>query len=238
MDLEAKAGPQAPTEHGPHVLVVEDDLRLRGLLVKFLTESGYRATGAPSAEAARDVLSSLAFDLIVLDIMLPGMSGLDLTRELRRTSDVPIILLTARGAPEDRINGFEHGADDYLAKPFEPRELLLRVNSILKRTFRTEPELAEDIRMGECRYNPTRGELWRGQEQIKLTSSENALLRLFAKNPGKTYTRSDLCHEMGVAQERSIDVQITRLRRKIEADPKMPLYLQTVRSIGYVLIPD
>ncbi|MEM8784822.1 MAG: response regulator [Pseudomonadota bacterium] len=219
------------------MLVVEDDRRIRDLLGRFLKDQGYRVTLAASAEEARGLLAGLAFDLMVLDIMLPGESGLELTRSLRQADDVPIILLTARGEPEDRIRGLEHGADDYLAKPFEPMELLLRVKSILKRTFTEDTDEDEEVRLGQCRYDPVRGELMRDDESIKLTSGENMLLRLFAQNPGKTFSRLDLCQELGVPQERSIDVQVTRLRRKIEDDPKAPLYLQTVRGIVYVLIP-
>lgn len=221
-----------------HILIVEDDARIRTLTSRYLSDRGFRVTAAQSAEEARRFLAGLAFDLIVLDIMLPGESGLTFTADLRTNSDVPIVLLTARGESEDRIAGLTAGADDYLAKPFEPAELVLRINAILKRTFQSEDGLAEEIRLGSCRYNLARAELWREDKLVKITSGENGLLKLFAENPGKTFSRLDLCERMGVSQERSIDVQITRLRRKIETDPKNPLYLQTVRGIGYVLVPD
>lgn len=222
----------------PHVLVVDDDRRIRTLLKRYLVENGFRITVAGDAAEARQYLESLAFDLIILDIMMPGESGLELTASLRKISEVPILLLTARGTSENRIEGLEHGADDYLMKPFEPRELVLRAKSILRRSQEPIIETPKDISMGECRFNVERGELWRGDKQIKLTSAEQTLLHVFAASPGETFSRLDLSEKTGVAQERSIDVQVTRLRRKIEADPKMPLYLQTVRSVGYVLIPD
>lgn len=221
-----------------HVLVVDDDRRIRTLLQKFLVENGFRVTAAGSAEEARDYLRGLAFDILVLDIMMPGEDGLSLTRSLRELSDVPILLLTARTETEDRIEGLEAGADDYLPKPFEPRELVLRISSILKRAHQPLPEIKEEVKMGPCRYTLDRGELWREEKIIKLTTAEGTLLRFFAENPKQTFSRLDLCERTGVGQERSIDVQITRLRRKIEADPKMPIYLQTVRGVGYTLVPD
>lgn len=221
-----------------HVLVVDDDRRIRTLLQKFLMENGFRVTAAESAEEARDYLRGLEFDMLVLDIMMPGEDGLSLTRSLRALSDVPILLLTARSDIDDRIEGLEAGADDYLPKPFEPRELVLRISSILKRAHQPLPDVKTEVKMGPCRYTLDRGELWREDKLIKLTTAENTLLRFFAENPRETFSRLDLCERTGVGQERSIDVQITRLRRKIETDPKMPIYLQTVRGIGYTLVPD
>jgi len=222
----------------PHVLVVDDDRRIRNLLKKYLMENGFRVTVGADAAEARHYLESLEFDLLILDIMMPGESGLELTASLREVSEVPVLLLTARGTPEDRILGLEQGADDYLMKPFEPRELVLRLHAILRRSHQPINEPPKEILMGECRFKPARNELWRKDKLVKLTSAEQTLLALFAEHPGETFSRHDLCHITGVTQERSVDVQITRLRRKIEADPKMPLYLQTVRSVGYVLIPD
>lgn len=226
-------GPDAP-----HLLVVDDDARLRGLLCRYLASEGFRVSAAADAAEARQLLAAIAFDLIVLDVMLPGESGLALTESLRRTHDVPIVLLTARGAPEDRIAGFEHGADDYLAKPFEPRELLLRIRTILRRT--TPPVPAEGpIQLGEAVFDPLRGTFTRGGETIRLTGGEAALLAALARRAGEVLTREDIAAALGQADagERAIDVQVTRLRRKIEPDPRAPVLLQTVRGRGYVLRP-
>jgi two-component system phosphate regulon response regulator OmpR len=224
-------------EHTAHLLVVDDDTRIRTLLQQYLVEQGYRVTTASSAQAARQRMNGLKFDMLVLDVMMPGESGLDLTHSIREESEVPVLLLTAKGESQDRIAGLETGADDYLTKPFEPRELLLRINTILKRARQEEPDKAI-IKMGPCKFDMERGELWRNDDQIRLTSAEVALLRLFAANPKETFSRSDLCEHTGAGLERSVDVQITRLRRKIESNPRMPVYLQTVRGIGYTLIPD
>ncbi len=183
-------------------------------------------------------MKSMAFDLLVLDVMMPGESGLDLTRFVRTHSQVPILMLTARGEPQDRIAGLEHGADDYLPKPFEPRELLLRVEGLLRRVTPTQRSAHREVRMGQAVFDPERAQLRRKGKPVKLTSSEAALLQLFAANAGRAFSRADLCVRLGVTLERSIDVQVTRLRRKIEDDPKLPLYLQTVRGVGYVLVPD
>ncbi len=222
----------------PHVLVVDDDTRIRRLLKRYLMENGFRITMAEDAASAREYLQSLEFDVIILDIMMPGESGLELTSSLREISEVPILLLTARDSADDRIAGLESGADDYLMKPFEPRELLLRLRSILRRTHQPIDDDVKEITLGDCRFIVARGELWRQDKLIKLTTAEATLLTLFAKNPGEPFSRLDLCERTGVAQERSVDVQITRLRRKIETDPKLPLYLQTVRGVGYRLVPD
>jgi two-component system phosphate regulon response regulator OmpR len=238
LDADKQAEESVEQDGLPHVLVVDDDRRIRTLLKQYLVENGFRITVAADAKDARQYLESLAFDLIILDIMMPGESGLELTASLRKISDVPVLLLTARGTAENRIEGLEHGADDYLMKPFEPRELVLRAQSILKRSHKPVVEAPKDIQMGDCHFNIARGELWRADKLIKLTSAEQTLMHVFAASPGETFSRQDLSEKTGVAQERSIDVQVTRLRRKIEADPKMPIYLQTVRSVGYVLVPE
>lgn len=222
----------------PHLLVVDDDERLRALLQRYLSSNGFRVSVAANAADARTLMKSMAFDLLILDVMMPGESGFELTQAVRASSSVPVLLLTARGEAEDRIQGLERGADDYLSKPFEPRELVLRVSALLRRAAPPARTAHGEVRMGDCVYDPERGQLRRKGKPVKLTSSESALLQLFAANAGRSFSRSDLCARLGVALERSIDVQVTRLRRKIEEDPKLPLYLQTVRGIGYVLVPD
>jgi two-component system phosphate regulon response regulator OmpR len=222
----------------PHILVVDDDQRLRALLQKYLSSNGFRVTAAADAQEARALVKSIAFDILILDVMMPGESGLELTRSLRTQSQVPILLLTARGESQDRIAGFENGADDYLAKPFEPRELVLRCEALLRRTAPPKVSSWREVRMGETVFDAERGELRRKGRPVRLTSSEAALLKLFAAHAGRPFSRLDLCARLGVALERSIDVQVTRLRRKIEEDPKLPLYIQTVRGVGYVLVPD
>jgi two-component system phosphate regulon response regulator OmpR len=227
-----------------HVLVVDDDPRLRALLQKFLTRSGFLVTVARDAAHARRLLEGLEFDLMVLDVMMPGEDGLALTASLRETMATPILLLTARGDADDRILGLEAGADDYLAKPFEPRELLLRISAILRRVPKPQPkaEPPKTLQLGEVRYDMNRGELWRGREMIRLTATESMLMRIFAARAHEPVTRQELVEDLGggiaEAQERAVDVQITRLRRKIEEDPRAPRYLQTVRGSGYMLAPD
>lgn len=220
-----------------HLLVVDDDKRICALLQRYLSENGFLVSTASSASEADGLMGSLTFDLMILDVMMPGEDGLSFTKRVRQSSDVPILLLTARGEPEDRIAGLERGADDYLAKPFEPRELLLRINTILRRARTPEPQ-RRVVHLGACKFDAERGELWRDEKLVKLTSAEVSLLRIFASAPGQTFSRSDLSAKIGAVLERTVDVQITRLRRKIEADPRMPIYLQTVRGIGYVLAPD
>jgi len=220
-----------------HLLVVDDDTRIRELLQRFLMEHGFRVTLAKDAAEARMHLKGLAFDLVVLDVMMPGESGLDFAENLRTGSDIPILMLTARSEAEDRIAGLERGVDDYLPKPFEPRELLLRIHSILRRS-RKLIEPLEEIRMGACRFNIKRGELWCNDRPVRLTTAEITLLRFMATNTDRALSRLELSEKTGASLERSIDVQVTRLRRKIESDPKMPLYLQTVRGVGYMLVPD
>ena len=222
----------------PHVLVVDDDDRLRALLVKYLNENGFMVSGATDAGDARARLKGIEFDAIILDLMMPGESGLDFARDFRRTSAVPILMLTAMGEPEDRISGLECGADDYLAKPFEPRELVLRLHNILKRT---PPSILPEgeVSLGDAVFDPQRGELEKDGAPVRLTDIEIALLRVLAKRPGEIISREDLIELTGASGGgRAVDVQVTRLRRKIEQDPKLPRYLQTVRGKGYVLSPD
>lgn len=222
----------------PHILVVDDDDKLRKLLARYLGDHGYLVSTAANAAEARATLANVAFDLIVLDLMLPGESGLDFAQSFRRLSTVPILMLTAMGEPDDRIKGLERGADDYLVKPFEPRELLLRIANILRRAPR-EPLLPEDVRMGALVFDFARDELRAGDDIIRLTSVERALLRALAARAGQPLSR-DALNELtgGLGGDRAVDVQVTRLRRKIEPDPREPRYLQTVRGKGYVLKPD
>ncbi|KAM3107493.1 response regulator [Phormidesmis sp. 146-33] len=226
-----------------HLLIVDDDERIRGLLQKFLVRNGFLVSIARDAMQARRILGGLEFDLIVMDVMMPGEDGVTLTRELRKKMSTPILLLTARGEAANRIEGLEAGADDYLVKPFEPKELLLRINAILRRVPQVKP--AEPVRqflhLGAVRYDLDRGEMWRGEMPVRLTATEAQLMRVFAAAPGVALSRERLVSETGgedAAQERAVDVQITRLRRKIEEDPKVPRYLQTVRGEGYMLQPD
>jgi two-component system phosphate regulon response regulator OmpR len=222
----------------PHILVVDDDERLRALLQRYLSQNGFRVTAAPGAEEARSLMKSMAFDLLIVDVMMPGESGLDFTRSVRaQASQIPMLMLTARGEAQDRIVGLELGADDYLPKPFEPRELVLRCAGLLRRAA-PPAQPHREIKMGDTVFDADRGELRRKGKPVRLTSSESALLKLFAANVGRPFSRTDLCTRLGVSLERSIDVQVTRLRRKIEEDPKLPLYIQTVRGIGYMLVPD
>jgi two-component system, OmpR family, phosphate regulon response regulator OmpR len=220
----------------PHLLVVDDDARLRGLLRRYLSDSGFRVTAAADAGEARSNLASFAFDLVVLDVMMPGESGLELTRALRAEGRVPVLLLTAMAEPEDRVNGLEQGADDYLSKPFEPRELVLRVRNLLQR--RPATDLApKDIRFGGCRFDVVRGELYRGGDLVHLTAAEAGLLSMLAQKAGQAVSREELSISLS-GNVRNVDVQMTRLRRKIERDQRFPRYLQTVRGTGYILKPD
>lgn len=219
----------------PHILVVDDDRRIRELLKSYLAENGFRVTIAESAKAARQHMQGLAFDLMVLDIMMPGESGIALTQSLRGdAADVPILMLSARSDTGDRIAGLAAGSDDYLAKPFEPRELLLRIRNLLRRAP-SAAEAESDVRFGDFTFNLPRGELRRGGELIKLTSREKELLRLLARRPGLAVARNELAAPGAADSARSIDVQINRLRRKIESDPATPVYLQTVHGSGYAL---
>jgi two-component system phosphate regulon response regulator OmpR len=224
----------------PHLLVVDDDARLRQLLRRYLSDNGFRVTLAADAAEARASLTSFAFDLIVLDVMMPGETGIELTRALRDDTGrkrVPILLLTAMGEPEDRVNGLEQGADDYLAKPFEPRELVLRIRNILERRGGDGP--AASVRFGAFRFDLGRNELFRGGEPVHLTSAEAGLLAALAARAGEAVSREALSQSAPFSGNmRNVDVQMTRLRRKIEADPRYPRYLQTVRGTGYALKPE
>lgn len=227
-------------DNAPHVLVVDDDQKIRALLGRFLTSNGFRVTEAADAASARAFMRGLAFDLVLLDVMMPGECGLTLARDLKLTRPVPICMLTALADAEDRISGLEAGVDDYISKPFEPRELLLRLRNILRRdqTPATTANTRDEIRMGGCIFSITRGELKREDETIKLTERERDLLRLFAQRIGIAVPRHELSSDDSTGSERAIDVQINRLRRKIEADPSNPVYLQTVRGKGYILYID
>jgi two-component system phosphate regulon response regulator OmpR len=227
-----------PLDDAPHLLVVDDDDRIRSLLSRFLGASGFRVTAAASAAEARRHLEGMAFDLLVVDVMMPGESGLEFTEALRSRSDVPIIMLTARAEIPHRIRGLEVGADDYLAKPFEPRELLLRINVILKRGAQAAPEPVESIAFGPFTFHVERGELKRGRETIRITDRERAILRIFAARRGATVKRHEFLAISNGGGERAVDVQMNRLRRKIEADPSSPVHLQTARGIGYRLLLD
>jgi two-component system, OmpR family, phosphate regulon response regulator OmpR len=225
-----------------HILVVDDDARLRGLLSRYLSGEGFRVTAADNAADARAKLRSINPDLLVLDVMMPGESGLELTEALRResTHNLPVLLLTARGTPEDRIAGFEAGADDYLGKPFEPRELVLRIRAMLRRATPPPPESqGGPIRLGPLEFDPDRGELRDADGPIRLTGGEAALLTLLGRKPNEVLSREEIAAalEMDDAGERAIDVQVTRLRRKIESDPREPRFLHTVRGRGYILKP-
>src|SRR5271168_2381333 len=233
------------SEHEPHLLVVDDDSRLRNLLRRYLSDSGFRVTGAADANEARAQLASFAFDLIVLDVMMPGESGLDLTRALRAktlvSGPVPVLLLTAMAEPEHRINGLEQGADDFLAKPFEPRELVLRIRNILQRRPVAEEPASPppDIRFAGFRFDLVRSELFRDDDLVRLTAAETALLSSLAQNAPQAVSREELSQSAQFSGNvRNVDVQMTRLRRKIETDVRNPRYLQTVRGTGYALRPD
>jgi two-component system phosphate regulon response regulator OmpR len=229
-------GPAIPPDDAPHILIVDDDRRIRDLLSRFLNTEGYRVTTADTAAEARAKLDGLSFDLLVLDVMMPGESGFELARSIRASSSVPILMLTARDEKESRIEGLEIGADDYVAKPFEPRELSLRINNILKRSAPIIPPLVESVRFGPFVFHIGRGELRHGEEIIHLTDREREMLRMLAVAPGETVTRIALAGGGASAGERAVDVQVNRLRRKIERDPANPLFVQTVRGIGYRLV--
>ena len=222
----------------PRILLIEDDLRLAEMVSSYLGEAGFTVTHAPTGNAGIALAGRDGFDALILDLMLPDIDGLEVCRRVRARAATPILMLTARGDAMDRVVGLEMGADDYLPKPFEPRELLLRIATILRRAGTPVEAQRQTLLLGACRFDPERGELTRNGNPVKLTSAELSLMRVMAASPGTTFTRSDLSQKMGEVLERTVDVQITRLRRKIENDPKMPLYLQTVRGIGYVLVPD
>ncbi len=225
-------------DDAPHLLVVDDDTRIRDLLHRYLTEQGFRITVAADASEARSKLEGLNFDLLVLDVMMPGESGLSLTRSLAAEKKIPVILLTARSEAESRIAGLEAGADDYLPKPFDPRELVLRINNILKRNTIADAPKIEQIMFGPYTFSLSRRELKKASELIRLTDREQEIMLLFASRAGDTIPRHELIGNDTEVGERTIDVQINRLRRKIEDDPANPVWLQTVRGIGYRLSMD
>lgn len=230
------------SDDAPHVLVVDDDNRIRTLLSRFLQSNGYRVTTAAHAGEARERLKGLTFDLVVLDVMMPGENGFDLARSIRTGSEVPILMLTARIDLDDRLAGLEIGADDYLGKPFDPRELLLRVNSILRRVTAAPPAMAvtgpELVRFGPFQFHLGRGELRNGDELVRITNRERDILRQLGQALGGTVAREVLADPDSAANERTIDVQINRLRRKLEDDATNPVWLQTVRGLGYRLAVD
>lgn len=234
-------GEAAVAAEASHVLVVDDDSRLRGLLQRYLAQEGFRVSVAASAADARRLLGAMQPDLMVLDVTMPGESGLALTRALRDAGHaLPILLLTASGEPEDRIAGLEAGSDDYLGKPFEPRELLLRLRALLRRVGPPAPtENTRPLRLGAVEFDPVRGLLEGERGTVHMTGGETALLTVLARHPGEVLSREAIARvlEMDEAGERAIDVQVTRLRRRIEADPREPRFLQTVRGRGYVLRP-
>jgi two-component system phosphate regulon response regulator OmpR len=229
--------PDSLADNAPHLLIVDDDRRIRDLLSRFLSGEGYRVTTAETAADARAKLKSLSFDLLILDVMMPGESGFDFAKSMRAAAnDVPILMLTARDAAESRIKGLEIGADDYMSKPFEPRELSLRIANILKRAQPAAAAPAEQVGFGPFVYHLARGELRKGDEIIKLTDREREMLRILSATPGETVTRMALAGNGESASERAVDVLVNRLRRKIERNPANPLYVQTVRGLGYRLV--
>ncbi|MCJ2067450.1 response regulator [Methylobacterium sp. J-030] len=225
-------------DEAPHVLVVDDDRRLRELLARYLTDQGFRVTAAASAAEARARAQSVVFDAMVLDVMMPGENGFDYARSVRETSRVPILMLTARSNPNDRVMGLEIGADDYLPKPFEPRELTLRLSNIIKRSPRPREAAAETVTFGPFAFRIDRGELRRDDELIRITEREREILTILALAGGANVEREQLAGPGGAAAERTVDVQINRLRRKTEVDPANPVFLQTVRGVGYRLAVD
>jgi two-component system, OmpR family, phosphate regulon response regulator OmpR len=228
--------PPQPADDAPHLLLVDDDRRIRDLLSRFLYGEGYRVTTAMSAKDARAKLLGLHFDLLILDVMMPGETGFELARFIRASSEVPIVMLTARHEAEARIEGLQIGADDYVAKPFEPRELVLRIGNILKRSAPPPVETLEQTAFGPYVFHFERGELRQGEAVVHLTDREREMLRMLGLARGETVPRSTLTAGDGTVNERAVDVQINRLRRKIERDPANPLFLQAVRGIGYRLV--
>ncbi|MFN7103940.1 MAG: response regulator [Pseudorhizobium sp.] len=226
------------SDDAAHLLVVDDDTRIRELLSRYLTEQGFRVTVAADAADARRKLVGVQFDLIILDVMMPGESGLSLTESLYRDKTTPVILLTAKAEAESRIAGLEAGADDYLSKPFDPRELVLRINNILRRNATPDAPKIEQVMFGPYTFSILRKELRKAAETIRLTDREQEIMLLFALRAGDTIPRHELIGSDAEVGERTIDVQINRLRRKIEDDPANPIYLQTVRGIGYRLSID
>lgn len=226
------------TDDAPHLLVVDDDRRIRDLLNRYLMEQGFRVTVAADAPEARRKLAGMDFDLLIVDVMMPGETGISLTASLRTIKTVPIIMLTALAESTARIAGLEAGADDYLAKPFDPRELVLRINNILRRNAPAQAPKIEQVIFGPFTFSVVRKELRRGADHIRLTDREQEMMMLFSQRAGETVPRHELIGDEADVGERTIDVQINRLRRKIEDDPSNPIWLQTVRGIGYRLSVD
>ena len=216
-----------------HILIVDDDDRIRNLLKDYLTENNYIVSTSENAEQAKEKLNFLKFDIIILDVMMPGQNGYELTKDIKKQIKVPIILLTAKGEVENRIKGLELGADDYLGKPFEPKELLLRINNIIKKN--TKIDLKSKHIVGEAEIDLNKMTVYLNKKSKKINNSERKVLVEMLSNPGTTYSRDEIGKISGINQERSIDVMITRLRQKIELNPKNPKYLQTIRGSGYVL---
>lgn len=242
-EAPAAPAPPIPADDAAHLLIVDDDRRIRVLLQRYLAEQGYRVTLAANAEEASACLKNLTFDLIILDVMMPGQNGFQFAAKLRAEcsdlAQVPILMLTARTETEDRIQGFENGVDDFLGKPFEPRELSLRIASILRRVqSHVAATQVTHVRFGTFSFDLGRGELRRGDEIVRLTEREREMLRLLAERAGETVSREALGGPGGAGNERTVDVQVNRLRRKIERDPANPLHLQTVRGAGYRLLLD
>ena len=222
----------------PHILVVDDDDRIRDLLRRYMVQDGFRVTAASDAKAARKMMTMIDFDLAILDIMMPDEDGLSLLSSLRENgNDTPVMLLTARGLAEDRIEGLKRGADDYLPKPFEPRELLLRIQTILRRT-QSRPQAARSVEFGELEFDVERGALARNGQPVRLTTREIELMKLFCRAVGRALPREELTGGDDTISDRAVDVQINRLRRKIEPDPREPRYLRTIRGAGYMFVPD
>lgn len=230
-----------PADDAPHLLLVDDDRRIRTLMSRYLGTQGYRVTTAQDAAEARHHMQGLAFDLLILDVMMPGENGFDFAVSLRKQSQIPILMLTARSETSDRVRGLEAGVDDYLTKPFDPKELSLRIGSILRRTAAQpvqEAPLVTNVRFGEFSFDVERAELRQGEEPVRLTDRERFMLKLLAQTPGEAVSREALAGDGPPGNERTIDVQMNRLRRKIELDPANPLYLQTARGAGYRLVVD
>ncbi len=242
MSGELRGGRSGPVAAGTgrHLLIVDDDDRIRELIKEYLSREGYRVTGAAHAAAARRLMELIEFDLVVLDVMMPGESGLELTSWVRTKaglSRTPVLLLTARGDPSDRIEGLSRGADDYMGKPFEPKELALRIDAILRRTG-GKPMTPREIKLGAAVFDMERLELTRDGKPQRLTEAEAQLLKTLATHAHSPVERMALSPDTADITGRAVDVQVTRLRRKLEVDPKNPRYLQTVRGVGYMLAPD
>ena len=216
-----------------HILIVDDDDRIRGLLKDYLSENNYIVSTAENAEQAKERIALIKFDIIILDVMMPGQNGYELTKEIRKKLKVPIILLTAKGEVENRIKGLELGADDYLGKPFEPKELLLRIKNVINKNNKIDLNLNHKVGRAEINLNKMTINL--NDKLKKINNSEKKVLVEMLANPGITYSREEIGKISGISQERSIDVMITRLRQKLEMNPKNPKYLQTIRGSGYVL---